>query len=186
MTEDQKRTLLGVARRAMAASLAGKKAPKPPTLDIPEARDAGAFVSLHNGPRLRGCIGTFHATGPIVKTIDGMAVRTLEDPRFLAGPVTAAELPDLDVEISVLSPLRETDDPLSLEIGKHGIYITSGDQSGCFLPQVATRLGWNAEKFLTECCRGKAGLPPDAWRDPETTVRLFTAEVFSEHELGRA
>ena len=186
MNDEQKRMLLGVARRAMAASLIGKKYPKPSEPDVPEAQDAGAFVSLHNDARLRGCIGTFHASGPIVETVNRMAVQTLGDPRFLGDPVTAAELSDLDVEISVLSPLRETDDPLSLEIGKHGIYITSGDQSGCFLPQVATRLGWNAEKFLTECCRGKAGLPPDAWRDPETTVRLFTAEVFSEHELGRA
>jgi uncharacterized protein (TIGR00296 family) len=87
-------------------------------------------------------------------------------------------LEQLDVEISVLSPLRKTDDPLSLRLGVDGIYIKRGCTSGCFLPQVASETGWSKKEFLSYCCAHKAGLPADAWRDPETEVYLFTAEVF--------
>jgi len=98
------------------------------------------------------------------------------DPRFFADPITAGELDQLDVEISVLSPLKRTDEPLSLRLGIDGIYIKRG--SGCFLPQVATETGWSKEEFLSYCCAHKAGLAPDAWREPETEVYLFTADVF--------
>jgi AmmeMemoRadiSam system protein A len=100
------------------------------------------------------------------------------DPRFFADPITPRELKHLDVEISVLSPLQRTKDPLSLQLGVHGIYIKSGVSSGCFLPQVATETGWDKEEFLSYCCSHKAGLAPDAWKDPDTEVYLFTAEVF--------
>jgi AmmeMemoRadiSam system protein A len=100
------------------------------------------------------------------------------DPRFMANPITPGEVNKLDIEISVLSPLQRTDDPLSLELGTHGIYIKRGYASGCFLPQVAEETGWSKEEFLSQCCLHKAGLPPDAWRDPSTEVYLFTAEIF--------
>jgi AmmeMemoRadiSam system protein A len=100
------------------------------------------------------------------------------DPRFFADPVTPRELNQLDVEISVLSPLKRTDDPLSLRLGVDGIYIKRDRLSGCFLPQVATETGWSKEDFLSFCCAHKAGLPADAWKDPDTEVYLFTAEVF--------
>ena len=101
------------------------------------------------------------------------------DPRFFGNRITAAELPQLDIEISVLSPLKKTDDPLSLRLGIDGIYIKRGFTSGCFLPQVATETGWSKEEFLSYCCSHKAGLPPDAWKDKNTDVFLFTAEIFS-------
>jgi AmmeMemoRadiSam system protein A len=100
------------------------------------------------------------------------------DPRFFADPISAGELDQLDVEISVLSPLERTNEPLSLRLGVDGIYIKKGRVSGCFLPQVATETGWSKEEFLSNCCAHKAGLAADAWRDPETEVNLFTAEVF--------
>ena len=100
------------------------------------------------------------------------------DPRFFADPITADELEQLDIEISVLSPLLRTDQPLSLRLGVDGIYIKKGRASGCFLPQVATETGWTKEEFLSYCCSHKAGLAADAWKDPETEVSLFTAEVF--------
>ncbi|MBA7695770.1 hypothetical protein ES703_104405 [subsurface metagenome] len=100
------------------------------------------------------------------------------DPRFFANPVTAEELDQLDIEISVLSPLKKTDDPLSLRLGTDGIYIKKGGFSGCFLPQVATETGWSKEEFLSYCCAHKAGLAPDAWKDKNTEVYLFTAEIF--------
>jgi AmmeMemoRadiSam system protein A len=100
------------------------------------------------------------------------------DPRFLDDPITPDELPNLDIEISVLSPLKKTTDPLSLRLGVDGIYIKRGLYSGCFLPQVAEETGWTKEEFLSYCCSHKAGLPADAWKDPKTDVFLFTAEVF--------
>jgi len=100
------------------------------------------------------------------------------DPRFFSDPITAEELDQLDIEISVLSPLQRTMDPLSLRLGVDGIYIKRGYATGCFLPQVATETGWSKEEFLSYCCSHKAGLPADAWKDPKTEVYLFTAEVF--------
>ncbi|MHC4726316.1 MAG: AMMECR1 domain-containing protein, partial [Planctomycetota bacterium] len=88
------------------------------------------------------------------------------------------ELDQLDVEISVLSPLQKTSEPLNLQLGIDGIYIKKGRAAGCFLPQVATETGWSKEEFLSYCCSHKAGLAPDAWKDPETEVYLFTADVF--------
>jgi uncharacterized protein (TIGR00296 family) len=103
----------------------------------------------------------------------------MHDPRFGGNRITANELPELDIEISVLSPMVKTDDPLSLRLGVDGIYITDGRVSGCFLPQVADETGWNEEEFLSFCCAHKAGLAPDAWKtDPNIDVYLFTAEVF--------
>jgi uncharacterized protein (TIGR00296 family) len=92
--------------------------------------------------------------------------------------LTVDELNQLGIEISVLSPLERTDDPLSLRPGTDGIYIKKGFASGCFLPQVATEAGWSKEEFLSYCCAHKAGLSSDAWKDPDTEVYLFTAEVF--------
>jgi uncharacterized protein (TIGR00296 family) len=100
------------------------------------------------------------------------------DPRFFADRISAAELDQLDIEISVLSPLQKTSEPLNLQLGIDGIYIKKGRASGCFLPQVATETGWSKEEFLSYCCSHKAGLASDAWKDPETEVYLFTADVF--------
>lgn len=184
MLPQQKRQLLSVARQAIAAEVSGCKAAKPAS-DDPELNEpCGAFVTMHNHGRLRGCIGTFTADGPLIETIHEMAVSSTRDSRFTNDPVTAAELDRIDIEISVLSPLRKTDNPLELKLGVHGIYITRGFQTGCFLPQVATETGWTAEQFLSYCCSHKAGLPADAWKDSQTTVSLFTAEVFGEKEMG--
>ena len=100
------------------------------------------------------------------------------DARFFDNQITPDDLPNLDIEISVLSPLKKTADPLSLRLGVDGIYIKKGHLSGCFLPQVAEETGWSKEEFLSYCCSHKAGLPEDAWRDPKTEVFLFSAEVF--------
>ncbi len=136
-------------------------------------------MTLKNGERLRGCIGQFVSDIPLIELIAEMArASATSDPRFLSDPITADELGQLDIEISVLSPLVQTDDPLSLRIGVDGIYIKKGFASGCFLPQVATEAGWNKEEFLSYCCSDKAGLSPDAWKEPGTEVYLFTAEVF--------
>ena len=102
----------------------------------------------------------------------------VKDPRFFDNPLTVRDLAGLEIEISVLSPLERTNDPLKLRLGIDGIYIKRGYAAGCFLPQVAEETGWSKEEFLSHCCSHKAGLPPDAWKDPKTEVYLFTAEVF--------
>ena len=139
----------------------------------------GCFVTLKNRGRLRGCIGQFVSDRPLVELVAEMAKASATgDPRFLTNPITASEVSRLHIEISVLSPLQRTDNPLNLELGTHGIYIKRGYACGCFLPQVADETGWSKEEFLSQCCSHKAGLAPDAWKDPKTEVYLFTAEVF--------
>src|SRR5262249_3124085 len=139
----------------------------------------GVFVTLRNAGRLRGCIGTFNPQSPLPDTVWDMAAAAASDPRFIDRPLAAGELPSLHVEISVLSPLTLTKNPMSLEPGIHGIYIRSKTASGCFLPEVATEYGWSAEEFLSHCCSEKAGLPADSWRHPQTEVYLFTIEKIS-------
>ena len=179
MNDQQKQTLLKVARDTVEAVVRRQPGPKPQS-DDPELNAlCGCFVTLKNRGRLRGCIGQFIADGPLVELIAEMAKASATgDPRFLADPITSGELKHLDVEISVLSPLKRTDDPLSLRLGVDGIYIKKGRTSGCFLPQVAPDTGWTKEEFLSNCCAHKAGMAPDAWQDPDTQVYLFTAEVF--------
>jgi AmmeMemoRadiSam system protein A len=175
----QKQTLLKVARDTVEAVIKNKPTSRPESDDPQLNEHCGCFVTLKNHGRLRGCIGQFTSEGPLIELIAEMAKASATgDPRFFADPITADELEDLDIEISVLSPLQLTSDPLSLRLGIDGIYIKKGYASGCFLPQVATETGWSKEEFLSYCCAHKAGLDADAWRNPNTQVYLFTAEVF--------
>ena len=179
LSESARQTLLGVARRTVEAAVRGQRAPDF-DVDHPEIQGhQGAFVTLKTHGNLRGCIGLFEVDRPLWRVVREMTVAAAtRDFRFLNTPLTARDLPDLDIEISVLSPLRPSRDPSSeIELGTHGIYIKSGLRSGCFLPQVATETGWNTEQFLAHCCAGKAGLRPDAWKDPSTEVLIFTAEI---------
>jgi AmmeMemoRadiSam system protein A len=179
MNESQKHALLKVARDTVEAVIRQKKIAKPESDDPDLNAPCGCFVTLKNRNRLRGCIGQFISDSPLIELVAEMAKASATgDPRFLADPITVRELDKLDVEISVLSPLKRTDDPLSLRLGVDGIYIRRGRASGCFLPQVATETGWSKEEFLSYCCAHKAGFAADAWKDPKTEVYLFTADVF--------
>ncbi len=181
LTDSERRDLSALARQAVDAAVGGGPLPHVTDAAGVLAEERGCFVTLKNNGHLRGCIGTFRPSDPLAVTLVHMAqAAAKDDPRFFANPITPDELPDLTVEVSVLSPLAETDDPLSLRVGVDGIYIVQGVRSGCFLPEVATDLGWDAEEFLSQCCAGKAGMSPDAWRDPKTTVYLFTSEKFEE------
>ncbi|RKY07960.1 MAG: AMMECR1 domain-containing protein [Planctomycetota bacterium] len=179
MDKEHERILLTIARGAVGAAVKGQR-PQEATSDEQELLSAcGCFVTLKNKGRLRGCIGQFISDKPLIELVSEMAVASAtKDPRFGADPITLAELDSLDVEISVLSPLKKTEDPLSLRLGIDGIYITCGAMSGCFLPQVATETGWNEREFLTNCCVHKAGLSANAWEKGDTEVYLFTADVF--------
>lgn len=180
MNEKQKNTLLKVAKETVAAAVTGRPVYEPETVDPALRAEVGCFVTLKNGEELRGCIGQFTADRPLIEMVAQMAISSsMHDPRFGCNRITVDELPQLDIEISVLSPMVKTDDPLSLRLGIDGIYIVKGRRSGCFLPQVATETGWDTESFLSYCCAHKAGLAPDAWKtDEQVEVYLFTAEVF--------
>lgn len=180
MNEEQKQVLLRTARRTVEAVVNHRPAPLPEkTSDPALLAHQGCFVTLKNGDDLRGCIGNFEGYKPLIEMVREMAESSARrDPRFRHNPIRPAELPRLDIEISVLSPMVKTSDPLSLELGKHGIFISSGYNSGCFLPQVATETGWTKEEFLGYCCAHKAGLDWDAWKQPGVEVYLFTAEIF--------
>ena len=179
LNESQRNILLKVARDTAEAVISGRAGKVIDTDDADLNSHCGCFVTLKNHGDLRGCIGQFTSDKPLIELIADMAKASCsQDSRFFSNPITANELSQLDVEISVLSPLKKTDDPLSLRLGIDGIYIKKGFASGCFLPQVATETGWSKEEFLSYCCSHKAGLNSDAWKDKDTEVYLFSAEIF--------
>ncbi len=180
MTQAQKEGLLKVARTTVAAAVHGEAPPE--LVEKLEGMEyGGMFVTLRQGGRLRGCMGTFSPEADMLVTLQQVAVSASHDPRFGGRPITPADLSDIEIEISILSKPAETDEPLSLELGRHGILIEAPAGRGCFLPQVATEFGWNKEEFLARCCSEKAGLHAEAWKQPETRVLLFTVELIAEH-----
>ena len=179
LSAEDRAALVSLARRAVEAEVTGRPRPKVEDVAGVLGERRGCFVTLTNRGRLRGCIGTFQPQKELAATIVEMGAAAARDPRFYMDRITPQELTELTVEISVLSPLTETDEPGKLEVGTHGIYVVCGSASGCFLPEVATDQGWNAEEFLSTCCAHKAGLPRDAWKAPGTKVYLFTSEKFS-------
>ena len=181
MNQEHRQTLLKAARDAVAAAVNAQSIPSPSSDDPELNKEQGCFVTLTNGKNLRGCIGRFTTDTPLIRLVAEMgAAAARKDPRFVADPIMVAELEQLHIEISVLSVMKKTDDPLSLRLGVDGIYITKDYHSGCFLPQVATETSWTKEEFLSYCCAHKAGLDADAWRDPDTDVFLFTADAFGK------
>jgi uncharacterized protein len=179
MDSQKQRTLLEIAKAAIVAAISGDRPPKPQVEDPELNAPCGCFVTIKNGERLRGCLGQFESRGPLANLISEMAASSAtHDPRFIDNPISPDELDDLRIEISVLSPLKRTSDPMSLRLGTDGVYIRKGFASGCLLPQVATETGWSKEEFLSYCCQHKAGLPPRAWQQPDTHVMLFSADVF--------
>ena len=179
MNDEQKQVLLKVAADTIVAVVKGQRPDEVSSADSELNRRCGCFVTLKTGGQLRGCIGQFTSDEPLIELIRDMAVQSATaDPRFADSRISEAELGELDIEISVLSELKLADDPLGLRLGVDGIYIKKGNAGGCFLPQVATEAGWTKKEFLSYCCSHKAGLEPDAWKDGETEVYLFGAEIF--------
>ena len=176
LTEDDRQTLLRLARLALEARVRGAAPPRPDAagaLAVP----CGAFVSIHRRGALRGCLGRLTQDLPLAHVVVHLAgVVADADPRF--EPVTVEELDELDIEISVLTPEREIASIDEIEIGRHGLIVQQGHRRGLLLPQVATEYGWDVETFVGHTCL-KAGLPTDAWR---AGARLFVFEalVFGE------
>ncbi|HTX74107.1 MAG TPA: AmmeMemoRadiSam system protein A [Rectinemataceae bacterium] len=173
--------LLRCAREVIRARLERRAASLPQKTE-PLGQPGGAFVTLHEGPSLRGCIGRMSSPEPLFDTICSMAAAAaFEDPRF--PPLKADELERIDIEITLLSPLRAITDPTEIQVGLHGIYLVKGWQSGVLLPQVATEQGWDRATFLEQTCR-KAGLPPGSWKSPDATISIFEGLIFGERDPG--
>jgi AmmeMemoRadiSam system protein A len=179
LSEADRRSLLEMARRAIVDAVSLQK----PAGGIPRtgvfAEKRGVFVTLHLRRRLRGCIGVVEAYEPLGEAVARCAAgAALNDPRF--SPVRPEEIEELQIELSLLSPLEPVL-PENIEIGKHGLLISKGTKRGLLLPQVAVEHKLGREQFLEETCR-KAGLPAEAWREPETQIFGFCCEVFSDAE----
>ena len=138
----------------------------------------GLFVTLHKGERLRGCIGCLEGREPLDRLIYRYArSAAFEDPRF--PPLAEEELERIRGEITLLSPFEPVEDTGEIEVGIHGLYLQRGYRSGLFLPQVPVEQGWNLGEYLFHLC-GKAGLPPDSWRDRDASLFRFTGRIVSE------
>jgi AmmeMemoRadiSam system protein A len=180
LSSDDRRQLLRLARTTLTEVILYKRIPDVPVLGDRAAEPGRAFVTLYYRGQLRGCVGMSGDNLPLSETVVQAAVgAAMNDPRFEA--VTCQELPEVEIEISVLSAPQ----PVlagAVEVGRQGLLVSRGKNRGLLLPKVATERSWPAERFLEETCR-KAGLPADAWRDPETQLLAFTADVFSERDF---
>jgi len=180
LTEHDQHLLLQIARNAVHSYLSGHAPDLPQVTSGVLAEQRGIFVSIHKGVDLRGCIGNIHAASGLYRTVAECAIAAaVGDPRFM--PLTAAELDDVEFEISVLSPMLPVEDLRQIEVGKHGLLITKGNARGLLLPQVATTYGWDRERFLQETCR-KAGLKPDDWKQ-DAFLQSFAAVIFGEKQF---
>jgi AmmeMemoRadiSam system protein A len=176
LSEQDKSKLHEIARQSIAAGL--QEQSPTPLNDISgvlkELR--GAFVTLHLKGGLRGCIGLIEAIKPLAETIQEMAyAAAFGDPRF--APLTAQEFKNIDLEISVLSPLKKIKNIDEIKVGEHGLYIRLGSCRGLLLPQVATEYKWDRDTFLQQTCC-KACLPSTAWKDPKAEIYIFSADIF--------
>lgn len=178
LNDSDKDALLELARKTLEAHFADESTPACPASSEALTEQKGAFVSLHRGEELRGCIGQLYPDRELSKVVQHCVLSAaMEDIRFV--PVARDELQNLSIEISVLSPFRRVQSIEEIEVGKHGLYMVQGRFRGLLLPQVATQYRWTREKFLEQTCL-KAGLPKSAWQDPQTAIYTFEADVFSD------
>ena len=179
LSETDRKLLLELARNTISSYLTAGEIPVVKTESLPASlcEKRGVFVSLHIDGELRGCIGHFEDDKPLWSIVQEMAVASAtRDYRFQ--PVTLRELKQIDIEISMLTPLQRISSENEIILGKHGIYIKKGDKAGTFLPQVATETEWTKEEFLGHCARDKAGIGWDGWKDAELFV--YEACIFGE------
>lgn len=186
LNDEQKKKLLVLARRTIEEYLKKRTLPKVDYnhefADDVFKQKCGAFVTLHKYGALRGCIGYVKGIKTIPEAVVDMAkASAFEDPRF--EPLRKDELDDIDIEISVLTPVEPVNDIGEIVIGRDGLIISNGFRAGLLLPQVATEYGWDVQTFLEHTCY-KAGLPADAWKWENTKIEKFSAIVFGEKELN--
>ena len=181
LNRSQREQLLQIARKAVETVVTSGETYQPPQPKDEALRmDRGAFVTLTEQGRLRGCIGYTSPVKPLYLTVRDVAIEAaLHDPRF--APVQESELSLLHYEISVLSPFHHVRDVNEIRVGRDGLLIWKDGRAGLLLPQVPVGLGWDRTTFLEQTCR-KAGLSKDAWKDPAGDLFRFTAFVFSEED----
>ncbi len=179
LTEEDKNALADIVKKTIQCKLDGIRPPvfQAGSETLKEKR--GAFVTLKKNRHLRGCIGYIEARRPLYEAVREMAIASaFNDPRF--PPLRRDELPHLTLEISVLTPLKIIKKIEEIEIGVHGIYVVKGYRSGLLLPQVAIEYEWDSLTFLEETCC-KAGLSPEAWKEEDTKIYVFSANVFGRN-----
>lgn len=187
LSREQELYLLKLARETLSEYVKTHRRLEPPKPDDKKLREkAAVFVTLEKSGHLRGCIGQMIAQGPLYLAVRDMAISAAaNDPRFPA--VKSGELDNIDIEISVLSPLKRVDSYKDVRIGIDGVYIVGNTghrtQTGVFLPSVATDTGWNLDEFLGELCSQKAGLPREFYKSPDAEIYTFTVLKFSESEM---
>ena len=170
--------LLQIARDAIIYYLEDRIPSKLQGLDAELLQQSGVFVTLHKRGQLRGCVGQFVSDKPLYETVAEAAIAAAtRDPRF--HQVNLSEMPELEIEISVPTPLQPFEQIEDLEIGVHGLYIKPTEHSGLLLPHVATGHNWDRTQFLQQACK-QAKLPQEAWQNPETEIYLFSSQVFGE------
>ena len=179
LTPFQQQFLLDAARQTIRTALRGERPTTPHVTDPVLLTESGCFVSLHEigSHRLRGCVGRVRANTPLIETVVETASGVLGDPRFANHAVTEQDLPHLDIEISVLSPLKPAAHPLDFDTLTDGIYLTCAGRSGTFLPQVARQTGCTREQLLERLCVEKLGVAQEAWKDPEARLQKYTATL---------
>jgi len=175
LSEKSKKELLELARAAVELFIRKQEmiAYSPQNRELLGKR--GAFVTLKKKDTLRGCIGFIEPVAPLYQTVIQASIyASSKDPRFK--PVTSDELEEIDIEISILTPMRKISDPSLVEVGKHGLFVKWKGKSGLLLPQVPVENGWSRRTFLEQVCL-KAGLPKDAWKSGAELL-VFEADVF--------
>jgi AmmeMemoRadiSam system protein A len=179
LSSDDWLALADIAHRSISSAVIEKALPDLPQFPPSLSKPGGAFVSLYSEGELRGCVGQVENPGPLADVVARSSISAaLHDTRF--APIVPEEVSTLKVEISVLS-VPERISPEAIVVGRHGLLVLRERFKGLLLPQVAVERKWSAQRFLEETCV-KAGLPRDTWRDPETKLFGFTAEIYSEKE----
>ena len=175
LTDEEKKVLNNVVEKTLEVVVNGGEVPGFNNLNGNLGKKLGAFVTLTKNGKLRGCIGHIVGTEPLILTVAAMAkAAALDDRRF--PKVQPSELPDIEFEISVLTPIREIKDINEIVVGRDGIIISKGRNHGLLLPQVASDYGWDRITFLEQTCN-KAQLPLNAWKDKNTKIEIFSAEI---------
>jgi AmmeMemoRadiSam system protein A len=175
LSGEQRRILLEIARQTIRSALSGESAPQEAPDDPALRQSAGCFVSLHvlSDHRLRGCVGRLDAKEDLVLSLRQAAQSVLKDPRFANSPVRLEDLPQLEIEITVICPMQPARDCLDFDPLEDGIYLTIEQRSGCFLPQVGRETGWTRQQLLTRLCEEKLGVGGDRWLDESAKLMKF-------------
>jgi AmmeMemoRadiSam system protein A len=182
-TDKEKSKLFQIARESILQALDRKPIPGVSVDEKNLLYKRGVFVTLTNHGQLRGCIGHFAQDVPLYEIVQQMAVAAAtQDHRFFYNPVAKNEMDQINIKISVLSPLKKIDNIDEIEIGKHGIWIRQGNRGGTYLPEVATELGWNKIEFLEHCCMEKAGLSRDAWKTG-ADIYIYSSQILDEKSV---